>query len=192
MFTPMDCHHALCEFLEKEVASSIKLHHENRIHKVSFENPKVIRSGYILPKSIGEATYLQTEGYDRAEYHLGEEYPFIIPSIDNVSNSGGEWASTVTFNILFGVNAPSMYDEKGIAVKDSSGYRDIWNLIERTRQRLFEVGVIGERFRIIQDFFEAGLVDELRYPYWEGYCKVRFQVAYIVPDIDFNSPNSYS
>jgi len=34
------------------------------------------------------------------------------------------------------------------------------------------------------DFFEAEMVQEQIYPYWEGFCKTRWHVAYPPPALD--------
>jgi hypothetical protein len=77
---------------------------------------------------------------------------------------------------------PLPHDDK--RVDDGSGYRDVWNMIETTRQALFIQRVIDKKFRIVDDFFEAEMLDEQEYPYWEGYCRVKFQVMFPLPKLD--------
>jgi hypothetical protein len=130
--------------------------------------PQVIRSGWPIPLSVDDDNSAE------------EIFPYICPRIDKQENIKGLRETVVTLLILFGVYGPGEYKD-GKLINDGSGYRDVWNLIERTRQALFVARVIDNRYRIVEDFFEAEMLDEQVYPYWEGYCKVKFHVLFPLP-----------
>ena len=169
MITTVTLHDAICDFLEKEVAARFKLRATDINGNKSFKHPQVLRSGRILPKSI--------DGEDSED----EAFPFLLPRILKAENIRNERESVVTLDVHYGVYDPGTYDEAGKLVDDGSGYRDLWNLIESTRQAFFSQVTIEKKYRIVEDFFEAGIIPEDVYPYWEGYCRTRWHVAYPLP-----------
>ena len=172
MITPVTMHDAMCNFLEKEVAARYTLKAIDRNGNESFKSPQVVPSGWILPRSIDE------------ENTQEEEFPFIIPRIDKVENVKGARESIVTLEVYFGVYDPGTYDENGMLIDDASGYRDLWNLIETTRQAFFEHLTIDKKYTLAEDFFEAQMIPEQIYPYWEGYCRTKWHVIFPQPKPD--------
>ena len=166
MITPLTMHDSVCDFLEKEVAARFNLKAVDRGGTESRKHPQVIRSGWILPKSIDE---------DSVE---AEEFPFIMPRILKVENPHGTRESVVTLIILYGVYDPGTYDEDGVLINDGSGYRDLWNLIETTRQALWRQLTLDNKYRVVDNFFEAEPYTEQVYPYWEGFCKTKWHVVF--------------
>ena len=169
-------HDAVCHFLQKEIADKFSLkfraYDENDDEISTRKNPQVIRSGWIMPKSI--------DGDAEAD----EEFPFIIPRIATVENVKNEQASIATVEVYFGVYGPGTYDSEGNLINDGSGYRDLWNLIESTRQAFFEHLTIANKYRLKEDYFEAEMIPEQIYPYWEGWLKVKFYVGFPMPKPD--------
>ena len=176
MITPLTLHDAVCDFLEEKVASRFKLRQGTRkIHEnKNYINPKVKRSGWII--SINH----DGEGSE------DEAYPYIMPRIHKVRNIENERESIVILDVHFGVFDPGVYedDEKGSFVDDGSGYRDFWNLVEATRQAFFMQVIIDNKYRIIGDFFEAEMIEEQIYPYWEGYCRTKWHIVYPLPRLN--------
>lgn len=172
MITPMTMQDALNAFLEREVAARHRLKAVDRQGKETLRNPQIIKSGWVLPKSV------DGDGKDE------EEFPYIMPRISKVENVKGSRESVVTMMIFFGVYDPGVYDGGGKLVDDGSGYRDFWNLVEATRQALFQQMTIDNRYRAIDDFFEAEMLYEQVYPYWEGYCKTKWHVVFPTPKLD--------
>ena len=172
MITPMAMHDAVCDFLESEVAARFELKAVDRKGSETFRNPQVIRSGRILPKSIDEII------------RQDEEFPFIVTRFGKIKNVKDARESTVTLYTLFGVYGPGVYDGEGALVDDGSGYRDFWNLVEATRRAFFTHLTIANKFRVHDDYFEAEMIQERIYPYWEGYCKTKWDIAYPLPELD--------
>lgn len=173
MITPMALQDSVCNFLEKEVAPLFMLKsvdiHGGEIRK----HPQVVRSGWILPKSIDDEDYSETE-----------EYPYIAPRVLKLQNIKDARESVLDVNIMFGVYDPGTYDENKKFIDDGSGYRDFWNLVETVRQKLFTKHTLDNKFRLHDDFFEAELIDVQIYPYWEGFCKTKWDVAHPPPRPD--------
>jgi len=169
MSTIVTLHDGICNFLEKEVAAKFTLKAIDIDGNKSFKNPQVVRSGFLLPKSID------------SEESKDEEFPFILPRLRRAENVKNVRESTVILDVLFGVYDPGVYDKKGKLVDDGSGYRDLWNLIESTRQAIFATVTIDKKYRVVEDFFEAEMFPEQIYPYWEGWCRTKWNIVYPRP-----------
>ena len=174
--TSMALHDAVCDFLEANVAAKLKLPAKLANGKDKTEpkeqtlmQPVVRRNGALTPKSIS--------GKDE------DEIAFILPWLQRVENISGERESVATVAILFGVLAGIEYDGDGMKVDDGGGYRDLWNIIETSRLALFTAQTIDDRFMLVSDFFEAEILPEPIYPYWEGFCRTRWHIAYPLPPL---------
>lgn len=164
--TIVTLHDAVCDFLEKTVAPRFKLKTANADGDVSIVAPQIIRTGFPMPKSLD------------SDVSDDEIFPFIMPRIRHVKNIKNERQSTATIDLHFGVYDPGQYDADGILIDDGSGYRDLWNLIESTRQSLFETMTIDNKFRIVEDVFDADMYPEQIYPYWEGWLRTEWHILY--------------
>lgn len=174
MITPMTMQDGINDFLLIEVVPKYSLKAVDRNGTESFKNPQIIRSGWVLPRSVDE---------DSTE---DEIFPYIATRIERIDNIKGSRESVVTLMILFGVYDPGTYDNEGKLIDDGSGYRDFWNLVETTRIAIFGQHTIDKKYRVVEDFFEASMMNEQEYPYWQGYCKVKFHVVLPVPAINTN------
>jgi len=172
MSTTIALHDGICNFLEKEVAPKFTLKAIDIDGNKSFKHPQIVRSGFLLPKSI--------DGEDSED----EEFPFILPRLRRSENVKNERQSIQTLDVLFGVYDPGVYDGKGKLVDDGSGYRDLWNLIESTRQAIFATMTIDKKYRVVEDFFEADMNPDQIYPYWEGWCRTRWHIVYPRPQLE--------
>ena len=163
-------HDAVCDFLTKEVADRALLRTPGKDAKdVQMRNPIVFRAGTVLPRKIG--------GRKTLDY----AYPFICPRTWKIENVKDKRESIATMDILIGVYDPGAEDEEGNLIDDGSGFRDFWNLVESIRLALFENPVIAKRFRIVD--FEAELIDEDIYPFYEGFCQTKWEVIYPMPKL---------
>ena len=165
-------HDAICDFIEAEVAKRFNLKTVDIYGMESLKNPDVIRSGRLLPQSIDD---------DGSEE---EAYPCIIPRTTRVKGVENARENVAEVLILFGVYDPGTYTDEGKRINDGSGFRDFWNLVEATRQALFTQHTLNNKFRIHDDYFDAGLIEEQIFPYWEGYCITKWDVAYPIPRLE--------
>jgi len=170
--TTVTLHDGICDFLESKVAPRFTLKTIDINGNKSFTSPKVIRSGFLLPESI------DGEGSE------DEEFPFILPRLRRTENVKNERQAIQTVDVLFGVYDPGTFDDTGKRVDDGSGYRDLWNLIEATRQAFFATMTIDKRYRVAEDFFEADMFPESVYPYWEGWCRTKWHIVYPRPQLE--------
>lgn len=168
MITPLTLQDGLNRFLKSEISYKTKLKTINESGDITFKSPQVI-SGWLLPKTINDGIGTVSE------------FPYIATRIMKVENIKNSTESIVTIKILFGVFCSGVYAIDEMPVEDASGYRDIWNLIETTRQKLFEKLVIDKKYMIVSDYFEAVMLDEQPYPFWEGYCITKWHIAYPFP-----------
>ena len=172
MITPLTMHDGICDFLEKKIAPRFTLKTSDRQGNDSFGIAQVVRSGWIMPKSID------------SESMNTEDFPFIIPRIDKIENVSGKRESIVTLKIICGVYDPGIFDDEGYRINDGSGYRDVWNIIEAIRQAFFQNMIIDNKYMVVDDFFEAEMLVDQGYPYWEGFCLTKWHVLFPVPKLD--------
>ena len=170
MMTSMALHDSICDFLDTRITPQFNLPAQigtGKNKEKTLRRPAVYRSGFLLPKSAGG------KGDD--------VIAFMLPWLRKVENIRGERESVATIEILYGVCAGVEYDEGGEKIDDGGGYRDLWNLIETTRQAFFTTATLGDMFMIVPDFFEAEMLAEQIYPYWEGFCRTRWHIGYPLP-----------
>jgi len=189
-------HDVICDFLEKEVAARNELKSVYSDGTEFWRLPRVIRTGWILPRSADEHKILTNtpdidgDDYDEPDYSeeavIEDEYPFILPRIHKIEHIKDQIESVVTLEVLFGTYGPAIYDKKGVRIEDGTGYRDLWNLIESTRQAFFQQHTIANRYRIVEDFYEAEMLEEQIIPYWEGRCITKWNVMFPMPQKDPN------
>ena len=173
MITIPAMHDAICNFLQEKIAGKFTLRTKGKNAKeIKVRKPVVFRSGWILPKKTG--------GVEGREY----AYPYIAPRIFKAENVKSEREAIATLDVFFGVYAPGTEDEESNLILDGSGYRDFWNLIESTRMAFFSNPVIADRFRIVEDFFEAEMIEEQIYPYYEGHCRTKWDIVYPRPQLE--------
>ena len=167
MITPMALHTGVCDFLAKEVAPRHRLKSLDSQGGETLSIPQVVRSGWVLQGGVDE-------DWER------EAFPYILPRISKIEHQNGR-EGVLTLDILFGVYGPGFYDGSGRLIDDGSGYRDLWNLIESVRQALMVRRIIEGRYRIREDFFQAEMIPEQIEPYWEGYCRTKWDMAFPFP-----------
>jgi len=191
MITPITLHDALCDFLKKEVADKQQFKSVDRNNNVVFKNPQIVRTGWVMPKSIDTGIDFEEDFFGEEDtpnvneqVSITEEYPYIIPRLGKLETTKGTRESVQTVEIAIGIYNPGTYDDKGQLVDDGSAHRDFWNLVEMIRQALFSHLVIEKKYRLQDDYFEADSTPEQIYPYWEGYCEVKFDVMYPLPQLD--------
>ena len=96
----------------------------------------------------------------------------------------GERYSVANLETHIGVFDPGTYDETGRLVDDGSGHRDFWNIVETIRREFAAKNPIDKRFMLVEGSFEAEMLEEQIYPYWEGFCKTKWYVAFPQPNPD--------
>lgn len=170
----MDFEDCFIDFLEKEIAERFKLKGYDGVDKKEiYKKPKVIR-GFLLPKMNSESDV--------------SELPYICFRLNGmetkkVNQKNIHCLKTV---IIFGCYCMGMRkcDEKHITVDDGSGYRDLWNIMEYTRQALYD-GTYKPKVRLFEDTFSMEMPQEQYFPIWESGINADFLID--VPEWEFKN-----
>ena len=154
--TTVDALKGLKNFLEKEVASSIKLQKEDSVPP-EYVNP------YVAIIALPHKNFVPTN--------------FQVPNICIGLNEGGEDYDEHTISVRLQFATYGGDTEFGNEMlPDETGYLDLLNVIERTKQKLTQVAVIPEA-GLVEKSFKYGIYnEELTYPYWYGYLEIKMQL----------------
>lgn len=180
--TANEAENIMRDFLLERVASATVL-----------KKPTVTEDG-----TVGE-TYVHPDVYkgyiipDSAEKTIENAYPFICVRATKMFNGSGirtmtgadnlrEKRSFITIRIDFGVYCEGV-DEKMQPINDGSGHTDLWSLMDKTRLELFKSMIIGGRLSVQYGNFEANIVEESPYPFWNGYIMVNFEIPPVEPEV---------
>lgn len=170
MITPMEFEDDFIIFLEKNIAEKFKLKGFDCEKKKEFyKNPKVIK-GFLAPEINGEDF---------------SELPYIIfrlLKLETMKDNGKNIHCLKTC-ILFGCYCTGISSENKISLLGGSGYRDLWNIMEFTRQALFD-GTYKPKVRLFEDTFSMEVFQEQNYPIWNGVISADFLIG--VPEWKFD------
>ncbi len=165
MFTPMEFEDYFIDFLGKKVAAKFKLKgFDSKNHKEIYKNPKVIK-GFLLPKMNDDSDI--------------SELPYICFRVNKLETmkANGKNIHCLKTVILFGCHCRGVrsINNRQITDEDGSGYRDLWNVMEYTRQALFN-GTYIPKVHLFEDNFSMEVPREQYYPVWEGYINADFLI----------------
>ena len=166
MIAPMVFVDDFIDFLERKAAGEFKLKgFDGENNKEIYKRPKVVK-GFLLPK-ISDNSQVS-------------ELPYIcfrIIKLETIKVSGKNIQCLKT-GILFGCYCSGIQSKHGkqIIADDGSGYRDLWNIMERTRQALFN-GTYNPKVRLFEDTFSMEVPEEQYYPVWEGRINADFLIG---------------
>ena len=112
-------------------------------------------------KTDDEDEAITPEGYTVTD--IESLYPCVIVKLGEVTDKEEGALDQTRINVSFVIGA---YDN----TKDSQGYRDVYNIIERIRQDLLTMParVLERRYRLEMPF-TSGLVTDQEWPFWFGY-----------------------
>ena len=142
---------ALKEFIKEEIAYKILLHKApDENVEIEYVNPCVF-IGYLPPKNF------LPEGYD---------IPCIIVGEENGEDDGN--SANLNIKLSFVTYGAGDYDENDVLMPDMQGYKDLLNLITRTRTTLSSNPFI-KSITVIEKPIKWGMYQEQPFPYWYGY-----------------------
>lgn len=170
MRTAIEAINTLTDFITENVATKIKLQREftEENREISFVNPIVI------PGFMPHTNFLP----------YAFQTPYILVSVDEGIDDTSD--SSVAVRIVFGVFGGGFYkDEFGIdtSLPDMQGYKDLLNIIEKTRNCLTQNQVLNNGVSIRYPL-KYGIYETDIYPYFYGYIK--FEVAMLQPEFNLN------
>lgn len=180
--TANEAENIMRDFLSERVASAMVLKKptvtDDGTMEETYVHPDVYK-GYIIP--------------DSAENTIENAYPFICVRVTRMFNGGGtntmagaenlrEKRSFITVRIDFGVYCEGVTEDMQ-RINDGSGHADLWSLMEKTRQELFKSLIIGGKLSVQYGNFEANIVEESPYPFWNGYMLVNMEIPPLEPEV---------
>lgn len=157
--TVVDCLLKMKTFLEKEVASSIMLRKEG----VTTEEPEYVHP-YVGLISLPHKNFMP----------VNFQVPYILIGLTTGDEAENEHVANIRIQFAtYGGN--NMFQETA-NIPDSSGYIDLLNLMQRTKEKLINAAVI-EGGGVINKPLSYGIYDEqVTYPYWYGYMTFILQM----------------
>ena len=157
--TAVDSLKALKEFLEKEVASTILLRKEG----LTNQEPEFVHP-YVALITLPHKNFVP----------VNFQVPHILVGLSSGTDEADEHSLSVRLQLAT-VSGDTVFNETA-NLPDSSGYIDLLNLIERTKGKLINAGVI-EKAGLIEKPIHYGIYDEqLTYPYWYGHLTFTLQI----------------
>lgn len=158
---------ALKSFLEQKVASKFKL----QASKEDFNEYKLVNPA-VFECFIPPNNFLPPE--------LVSAVPCILVGMEEGRDDGTE--ASINIRITFAVYCPGGYDAVQKLTPNFQGYRDVLNLITKTKMELAKAAVIDKA--TIKQPFKWGMYQEQPYPYWYGWLTFSVDIAVMeyIPD----------
>lgn len=162
---------SLSKFLKDNVSSSIKLEKplSNKKLQETYElvNPAVY-TGWLPPKN-----FLESYGYD---------VPGIIVMMDDGIDDD---SANLNIRIKFVTYDPGQTEENGELTPNAKGYKDLLNLISKTRIELSQNPIIYEKVSVNKPI-KWSMDTEQNYPYWSADMSFTVSIAPLAFNINEN------
>lgn len=157
--TAVDALKGLKEFLEKKVASSILLCKEG----VATQNPEYVNP-YVALITLPHKNFMP----------VNFQVPYILIGLANGTDAADE--HSINIRMQFATFGGNILFKETANIPDSSGYLDLLNLMERTKNELVQAAIIDGGGAINKPF-NYGIYDEqVTYPYSYGYMTFDLQI----------------
>lgn len=158
--TVVEALQSLKSFIEEEVASKILLQKESEATaEPEYVNP------YVALISLPHKNFMP----------VNFQVPYILIGFTNGTDAADEHPLNIT--IQFATYGGNLAFEEIANIPDSSGYIDLLNLMEKTRQKLIQAAVIKECGVVNRPIMYGIYNEQLTYPYWYGYMTFDLQIA---------------
>lgn len=171
--TPMATLDALKKFFEDHIASQVLL-------KKDFETEEITTPDELV-HPIVEIQFLPPKNWLPPD-------DYIIPSITLMVDEGSDDydSASVKIRAVFAVFSPGIksidpVSDEEIFTPDYQGYRDILNLIERTRQELLKASVIPNAGEVMKPFSWQMYAEEDTYPRYFAFATFGVSQVMIEP-----------
>lgn len=157
--TAVDNLKGLQKFLEEEVAASIRLRKEG----ATTEEPEYVHP-YVALITLPHKNFMP----------VNFQVPYIL--IGLVTDTDAADAHSLNIRLQFATYGGNIIFKETANLPDSSGYIDLLNLMERTKEKLINNPVI-KGGGVVNKPFTAGIYDEqVTYPYNYGYMAFDLQI----------------
>lgn len=151
---------ALKEFIEEEVASTILLQKEGH----ATADPEYVHP-YVALLTLPHKNFMP----------VNFQVPYILIGLANGTDSANE--HPLSIQIQFATFGGDIMFKETANVPDSSGYIDLLNLIERTKEKLIQAAVIKECGVVNKPMLYGIYSEQITYPYWYGYMTFDLQIT---------------
>lgn len=152
----------LKRFIEENVANTIKL----RMEAASTGEPEYVHP-HVGLISLPHKNFMP----------VNFQVPYILIGLAQDTDADDEHALSI--RMQFATYGGNYLFKETANIPDESGYIDLLNLIERTKEKLINAGVIADSGAINKPI-TSGIYDEqLTYPYWYGYMTFTLQIPIV-------------
>ncbi len=158
--TAVEALNALKEFIEKEVASTILLQKEG----LATAEPEYVHP-YVSLITLPHKNFTP----------VNFQVPHIL--IGFATGTDGAEEHPLNIQIQFATYGGDIMFKETANIPDSSGYIDLLNLIERTKQALIQAAVIEKAGLVTKPIMYGIYSEQITYPYWYGYLTFDLQIA---------------
>lgn len=158
--TVVEALQALKKFIEQEVASKILLQKESD----AMSEPE-----YVHP--YVELITLPHKNFTPVNFQV----PYILIGLANGTDGAEE--HPLNIQIQFATYGGNIVFKETANIPDSSGYINLLNLIELTKQKLVQEAVINECGVVNKPIMYGIYSEEITYPYWYGYLTFDLQIT---------------
>lgn len=157
--TSVEALKALKEFVEENVASSILLEKEH----LTTEEAEYVHP-YVALITLPHKNFTP----------VNFQVPHILIGFSNGTDGANEHPMSIQIQFAtFGGN--TMFQEDA-NIPDSSGYIDLLNLIELTKNKLIQAAVIKKCGVVNKPIMYGVYNEQITYPYWYGYMTFDLQI----------------
>lgn len=157
--TAVEALNALKEFVEQKVASSILLPKEG----VVAEKPELVHP-YVALMTLPHKNFMP----------VNFQVPHILIGLASGADNADE--HPLSIQIQFATFGGDVKFKDTAIIPDSSGYIDLLNLIERTKEKLIQAAVINKCGVVNKPMLYGVYTEQITYPYWYGYLTFDLQI----------------
>lgn len=167
------------DFLKEHVAPEFRFQvpNDEDIEVYLLQHPNVFIGWLPPPNQLQDVPVQLPDGMKSA-------IPAIVIGMDEGEDDGTD--AGINIRISFVIYNPGHYPKDGGILPDYKGYRDLLNLIYRTRQELAKRYVLADGRTTAQRPFRWGIYPEQPASYWVGWLTFRAltqPLQYISPDL---------
>lgn len=150
---------ALKQFVEEEIASTFLLQKEGS----PMDNPEYVNP-YVALFTLPHKNFVPVN--------------FQVPHILIGMSQGIDGAEDhpLSIQMQFAIYGGNIIFPETANLPDSSGYIDLLNVIERTKEKLVQAAVIKKCGVVNKPFLYGVYTEQITYPYWYGYLTFDLQI----------------
>lgn len=173
--TAVEALKGLQTFIEKEVASTFLLQKEG----FTTEEPEYVHP-YVSLITLPHKNFMP----------VNFQVPHILIGLETGNDAANEHALNI--RLQFATFGGDIRFKESANIPDSSGYIDLLNLMERTKEKLINAAVIEKSGAVNKPFFYGIYDEQVTYPYWYGYMNFTMQIPVTTRQMKEFLPKEYT